>query len=147
MSNGLIKPLSLPASWVIGWREIDEDHEIILQVINGCIAAYDGTTVVGFEDEFKALRDRVRGHFDHEERFMEHLNYPGLRWHHAHHRKWLEHLDDLRATCSRKGYADYDDILVCYDQVLSDIVKADLVLQSYLLEIGFNKPQTRLGAA
>lgn len=147
MSNGVTKPLSLPASWVIGWREIDEDHETILQAINGCIAAYDGTTVVGFEGGFKALRDQVRGHFDHEERFMEHLDYPGLRWHRAHHRNWLERLDALRAACSRKGYADHDDILVCYDQVLSDIVKADLALQSYLIETGFNKAGARLGTA
>jgi len=131
-----MKRFLLPSVWVIGWLAIDEEHFEILDAINACVDAYDGARVRDYEGRIDALIDRVRTHFANEEATMAEMTYPGLAWHCEHHARSLARIEAVRENCAQKGFADQDDVLALFHEILADVAKADLRFQAYMQEQG-----------
>ncbi|MEQ8603410.1 MAG: hypothetical protein RIB45_08820 [Marivibrio sp.] len=125
-----------PAVWIIAWLAIDEEPLAILDALNDCVDAYDGTRVGDYEARLDALIARLRVRFAHEEETMAAHGYPGLLWRRDRHAGSLAALEDIRTACARKGYADREDVVSHFDEVPADAAKADLRFQSHLQDQG-----------
>ena len=84
--------LSLPQviTWTpemsVGGPELDQDHRIIVALINQLAAAHDGENAGVMEGVLDRLALYVDEHFRREEEYMEAVGFPGLQAHrHIHH--------------------------------------------------------------
>lgn len=129
-----MKPLVLPAAWHFGWARIDDGHQVVVDLLNEMAEkCRNGSAGRDEADTLCAgVETRLCEHFEDEEVLMDGLGYPGLDWHRSHHRESLERIRAVRRHCHDKGRIDEDDILLCFDEVLGDIAKADLRFQAFL---------------
>ncbi len=83
--------------WSVGIEEIDEQHKVLVNLINrmhNAIAEKHGSEIVS--DILAELADYTKIHFAVEESLMRILGYPGYEEHKDVHDDLLEHVVDLQ---------------------------------------------------
>ena len=105
--------------WLINIAQMDEDHEEISQLLNR-LAVYDkhisndsehNNDTTSFEDFLNRYDDlmlKIREHFDHEETFMESINYPKRHEHKREHTVQMAAFIVFRNRLSSQGLADFE---------------------------------------
>lgn len=124
--------LKLPEAFYIRYGGIDEEHEHLVTLANGCLAQCVDTELCEFEPCLQTFVDCMRSHFENEERLMAGVHFPELARHAAHHRDCLAQVEAIRDDCRRAGRVSRDAIIRCFDQVISDAAKADLKFAEFL---------------
>lgn len=135
-THGLV---TLPRSWQIGYGDIDEEHQSLLDFINeGWRAAEDGGVVcVGkLLPMLSSLQQRLSEHFEHEESLMAKLEYPGLHAHAARHRAALAQLCTVELRLAETAAVDRDILDAMLAALIDDILRADIPFKTFLHESG-----------
>lgn len=84
-------------SMSVGVPVLDEDHKVLIRLINDYTDALDNDEGLMVTDSiFAALGDYVHYHFTREEKIMEAAHYPDLERHKKSHRALEEHFLELR---------------------------------------------------
>ena len=122
----------LPQAFHIHFRDIDPQHEGLVDVINDCADQLVDGELREFESAFSAFVARLTSHFKYEEDQMAELGYHGLEWHREHHQECLSRVRDLIETMREQGYASLQDLRICFHDILHDIARADLKYGEFL---------------
>ncbi|WP_051445272.1 bacteriohemerythrin [Desulfocurvus vexinensis] len=89
------------AAMSVGVTEIDEQHKILVAMINDLNEAMrTGRGKDALEDMIRGLKDYAAFHFGHEEKLMASHDFPGLLAHKARHRDFVKQVVDFE-----KGFA------------------------------------------
>lgn len=135
------KPYRLPDSFLIHYNGIDQEHMHLVDLINEC----SEMIVSGSHDAFCAKLDSVvacmRKHFTHEESKMRDLGYHGLDWHTEHHKEAVTHTERLLANARRDGDKDHKILHALFNDIVSDVARADLKFREFLEGEGLVEPQ------
>ena len=122
----------LPSAFFIHFRDIDPQHEGLVDVINDCADQLVDDELREFESLFSEFVSRLTSHFKYEEEQMADLGYHGLEWHRDHHQECLERVGDLIQSMRNRGYASLQDLRICFHDILHDIARADLKFGEFL---------------
>jgi hemerythrin-like metal-binding protein len=126
----------IPASLLIGYGDIDAEHQGLLDLLNVALRLMQTMTdppPSSFYPLLEKLRERLTWHFRHEEREMAQLNYPELAQHRLHHAHCVQRLDEIcDAVVSGQKKVDRDFLDDLYDMILDDIIRADGGLKSFI---------------
>jgi hemerythrin-like metal-binding protein len=129
-----LRPFVLPQAFHIHYKDVDPQHEALVDIINDCAERLEDGELSDFGPLFSEFFDRVSRHFDYEEEQMAVLGYVGLDWHKEHHQECLERVRSLIDTMRDRGYACLQDLQVCFHDILHDIARADLKFGEFLDE-------------
>lgn len=103
-----------PEKYSVGIQEMDDEHKILIAIMNrlynrnGCGAPVEELNKI--IDELVAYTQK---HFSDEEEYMQKVNYPEIRTHHALHlalfRELQKHIDEFRKGHHqiRRGFFDF----------------------------------------
>ncbi len=80
----------------VGVPELDEDHRIIVALINQLAAAHDLNDTQVVEAVLDRLTVYVDEHFRREEAYMESVEFPGLQAHRHVHHALTEKVEQIR---------------------------------------------------
>ena len=118
---------------VLDGGQIDEEHRALISMANEVFAFEDPE--VNCEEIIelvKSLYRYIETHFEHEERLMKEVNYPGLQEHIAQHRQIVR---DMSATLrERRDLRTYLNKLrhMMLDWVIQHIAHDDQEIGPYL---------------
>lgn len=127
----------VPNAARLGFDGLDHEHDEMVEEINAFGRALDGEDDgQDFEQRFARLRTEMEAHFRHEEAVMSSYDYPGLAWHREEHRKMLAALDALVEGCRQRRRVIQDDLFSCFDNLIRDMLHADLQFKTFLYERG-----------
>lgn len=97
MSNLSLPPI---VTWTpdmsVGVPELDQDHRIIVALINQLAAAQDVDNAAVVEGVLDRLALYVDEHFRREEEYMESVGFPGLQAHRHIHRDLTDKVEQIR---------------------------------------------------
>ena len=127
--------VELTPSFELDYRQIDDDHRRLVDLVNRIIEAMNA-------DDFDACARLVpdfvgtaRTHFRHEEALLKKLGYPEAEDHHDHHRQ----LDEKLEAIQRLSQTIADSKVACESLrkeltffVMDDVINADLDFKPYL---------------
>ncbi|MBU6471867.1 MAG: hemerythrin family protein [Alphaproteobacteria bacterium] len=129
------RPFELPVSALFGDRHIDAEHQVLVDILNGTIAGFGSSgrlLSTRFAHDVAHLLDHLKQHFDHEEQLMTAARYPGLATHRAHHGCVLAKVSALRMEALQQTEIDKEPVFDLFDQVLDDLLRADLPFKAFL---------------
>jgi hemerythrin len=126
--------------------ELDEDHERLLDRVNGLIAAVAAKAPAGIESALIELRSETQAHFGREETLMLEVQYPRLRQHRARHRRLLRELGTLRVAFNASGRLRFPLVPMNYIRrwFVAHVAGEDRMVASYLDD---NEDQVLIGLA
>jgi hemerythrin len=88
--------LSFEALQTIGVTAVDDAHGELLQLYNRIVDACNhGETMFHVRERIRSFLLYARWHFRDEERYMNHIKYPALFEHKAHHDCLLQDAEDF----------------------------------------------------
>lgn len=124
----------------VGVEAIDNDHKILLDLINKisfAIEKNEETSVI--EEVFGQLEAYVVEHFSREEQLMRDCHYPGLREHIKLHRKLTSKVPELKAKLlaadSREAAEEIN--LFLFDWLMNHILGDDMLFAQQAYDEGF----------
>jgi len=95
-------PMGWKSEYSVGVPKFDDDHEIILNLIDTYLTQSDTVldlnTVRFIIDQ---LGDYSQSHFAAEETYMEEINYPRLNDHRRIHHEMMDQLTYIRSQCEK----------------------------------------------
>jgi len=124
--------LILPEAFKTEIASIDAQHASLVEKLNECVAANDGTDFAKFTANLEEFLAELHTHFEHEEKIMRDAVYPGVDRHAAHHQGWLTELQALLDDCTRRGTATEEDVVIFFRRLIEDAARADLKFVEYL---------------
>ena len=77
----------------LGVGVMDDEHRVLIDSMNRLYACCTMADRAAQEDALRALHDFTREHFEHEERFMADVDFPGRDAHRGHHARLLKTFD------------------------------------------------------
>ncbi len=87
--------------------DMNGEHKNLLRIMNLMFDMYSNNPKdPGFKDLFFALRDATIEHFEHEEKFMEEMNFSGISTHKIIHKKLLETFGEHLTKFEQVGQVD-----------------------------------------
>ncbi len=118
----------------IGVDFIDQEHKTILSIMRNI----RDSIINGNFDECSTLSDSLieeaGNHFRHEERFLEHVKFPGLKEHKEYHRELLAQAKQVKEIC--EGAEKDHNLAECCDAMegflIDDVLNGDLQFVSFL---------------
>ena len=125
-------PFALPTSFFLHFDDIDPQHIALVEQINLCVSKLEDGILENFEPLFAEFLRQMAAHFEHEEGHMLDLGYSGLDWHRHHHAECLERVHRLILDIREQGYAGIRELRICFDDIIYDIVHADLKFGEFL---------------
>ena len=122
----------------VGVRQLDDDHQTLLNLINQFQTASHYFTGQRFEREaFDALIDYTRTHFAREEALMEQNGYPELPAHRAEHQQMIDKVESLLGEYDQRGHAVLQETAAFLkDWLLDHINGTDQAYAPFLAEKG-----------
>jgi len=132
-------PAALPQSWRVGYGDIDEEHQLLLDIINKSwnVSADGGTAGIRrVLDVLASLRASMSAHFEHEEAEMTRLGYPGVREHAAQHATALIRLSGVEVGICEMGGIDHEALYDLFGVLIDDILRADVPFKTFLQQSG-----------
>lgn len=124
----------------VGVEAIDNDHKILLDLINKISFAIEkNEETSAIEEVFGQLEAYVVEHFSREEQLMRDCHYPGLREHIKLHRKLTSKVPELKAELlaadSREAAEEIN--LFLFDWLMNHILGDDMLFAQQAYDEGF----------
>ncbi len=95
----------------VGIDILDEDHKILLNLINKMQTAVHYKTGEQFEkDALDEIIDYTKYHFEREEQMLEDANYPELEAHKKQHRDMINKVDSFMLDYEKRGHETLEDV-------------------------------------
>jgi hemerythrin-like metal-binding protein len=133
------REFSLPDACRLGFKNIDAEHTVLINILNESLSAFDAgdrVAVAEFEKYFRRLWQEMAAHFRHEEAEMQEVKYPELLAHKHHHADVLSRLASVRDHAAEAGYVDRHTVEDIFDTILDDMLRADLGFKTFLYRQG-----------
>jgi|SRR3990167_1145870 len=126
--------------FLTGHPEIDADHRLIVDAINGLSRAIQDKDYELCCERCDHFFESIEGHFGREESILEELGFPRLDGHRESHRNLQEKALTLKGCClevreKNNPCPHIDDLL---DIVIADFIKYDTEFKSFLDWKGFS---------
>lgn len=123
----------------IGVDFIDAEHKEILSVMRNMRDALLGSD----QEKAYSLSNEIitvsSNHFEHEERFLAEVEYPGIIEHSNYHDELLVQAGKIKDVCV--GIETEHDLMTCFDEMrnflIHDILYGDVMFKSYLEHKGY----------
>lgn len=131
-----MRPFYLSDAFNIEFDGIDAEHQMMVDILNDFACRIDTGGDENFESGFADLIRTMIEHFANEEAYMEQFGYSGLDWHREHHAECVAACQGLLEDCRGAGAVKRETILACFNEVISDIARADLKFKEFLVEQG-----------
>ncbi len=138
-ADALPRPFILPRSALFGFKNIDHEHQELVDIVNGAIEDFrrlERHEAAHFVAWISKLRERMVHHFAHEEREMRDTGFDGVAAHITHHTQLIVRLNHMLAHISHTASVDLEAIFELFAQVLDDILRADLPFKDFLAAKG-----------
>ena len=134
------KSYLLPKSFLLHYDNIDAEHEALIAIVNECLGRSVDGRLHEFEGQFEKFMAALKAHFANEEKKMRDLGYPELEPHLEVHAQCLDQVSRMWAQARSQGYAGLEITHKCFDEIVSDIVWADLKFGEYLAANDLQRP-------
>ena len=122
----------LPTAFQLGIQEVDDQHHALVDLTNVCADLIEAGQEKDACPPLTKFMRLLEHHFREEEAMMERSGYPGLDWHRAHHDDALQMTQKIFDVCRDKKQVTAADIADLFNNVVMDIVRADLKFAEYL---------------
>ncbi len=86
-----------------GFDPIDDEHRVLSEAIDSLASMLSTARTEEVQVAFESILSATAAHFVHEERLMKAHGYPGLKWHHQEHLKFVEEAGRLLADLEQGG--------------------------------------------
>lgn len=137
-------PFYLPRSALFRFKEIDREHQQLVDILNSMAADFAHSAHIGgirFAARIVELRDRMAAHFTNEEREMAAAGYGGLPEHSVHHAAAIAKLNAMHAEALPLATVGIEPVFDLFNHVLIDLLKDDLPFKDFLAANGLIKPE------
>lgn len=130
-------------SFSIGNAVIDSEHQQLFKLAQ---AFFDANDRLQQADCAMQLMDSTRQHFDHEERWMREISYPGMSEHVQQHNRLVQQFNDVAETIAL-GTLDRSTLKSFLSAwLIGHMVTFDAKLSTYLQQDEEKRPATDLQA-
>lgn len=123
-------------SFMVGYPEVDEDHEKLvgmLNTLNASVASKDTHEVVG--QVLNDLLSYTAWHFRHEERLMQTNRFPGYMAHKKEHTALIQQADELQTQFhAGKQVITHDVMDFLKGWLVHHILETDKVMADFLCQ-------------
>lgn len=127
----LIEPIAWSDRYCINNSAIDEQHQILVSLINDCIALV--RTARQPRDEINGLLDRMLEyayfHFESEEQWMRDLRYPSLHDHQQEHLQFFIYIKEAMGRFGKGALSAEDLLLFLKDWFIHHILGMDQLIK------------------
>jgi hemerythrin-like metal-binding protein len=133
--TALRAPFALPSKYRLEIDSIDAEHSLLIDILNESLSGFDANgraEFPDFEKYFRRLWQEMSTHFRHEEAEMKELQYPALLSHQHHHADVMSRLATVRDSAASRGYVDRATIEEIFENILADMLRADLGFKDFL---------------
>lgn len=137
-------PFNLPQSGFFHFKNIDREHQQLVDILNTMAADFGGRDRVDgirFVASIMEMRDRMAAHFTNEEREMAAAGFGGLAVHSKHHAATIAKLNEMHAETSSLATVGKEPMFDLFNHVLADVLKHDLPFKDFLAANGLIKPE------
>ena len=84
-------------SYNIGFKEVDDQHQKLVEILNELYEAHSsGTSKLIIDESLKKMIDYTKYHFTSEEKIMENYSYPEIEKHRGEHSDFTNKIDTLK---------------------------------------------------
>lgn len=116
-----------------GIKEIDEQHKILISILNELYENLQKGAVSDQVDEIlKKLKDYTDYHFKTEEMMMRKINFPYLTFHLNEHKNFLSKLIELVENKASTTSFKLEILLFLRDWLVKHIIASDRKIKKYL---------------
>jgi hemerythrin len=131
------KPIEWSDEFSVGIQEIDEQHKILVQILNELNTAIE-------ERRGKEVRNKImdrlveytRTHFTVEESLMRILGYPKYEQHKSEHEKLLSQTTDFISKINRESVSTYELLFFLRSWLINHIMGSDKAYKEHFLKKG-----------
>ena len=127
----------------IGVKSIDDEHKEMILIVNRMKKACREKSYFKCHQIANKLVRYSKGHFQHEEDYLESVSFPRLNEHKSYHQKLLQEVDTIRKTCS--NLPEEHSVEKCLEQmeqlIIDDILVGDNDFMSFLEYNGYATPK------
>ena len=122
-------------AYLIGDEQIDDDHQALFRLANKAFS------LVGSKEHRQELKETiaklstyVREHFEHEEKFMQSINYPSYERHHDIHQKIIVEINSFIQRMSTTDIDTFELELAIFIEkwLVQHIVYEDRKIKDYM---------------
>ena len=127
----------LPAEYRTEIENIDTEHSLLIDILNESLSSFDRSDRVpfpNFDKYFGRLWQEMNTHFSHEEAEMKQVSYPAFLSHRQHHADVMARLASVRDSAASQGYVDLSTVENVFENILGDMLRADLGFKNFLCE-------------
>ncbi len=129
-----MQKLIFAENWRIGHKQIDEEHEELLKMINEMVDDIEEADVVKFGESLAFFCEKVAIHFDNETKIMSALGYEEQKHENMH----SDLLKELELISRKVEHGDFDRTLsIVFDIFVKKILKGDIYFADYLRNINY----------
>ena len=142
-ADGLPRPFILPHAALFGFKNIDREHQDLVDIVNGAIEDFhrlEHREAAHFANWISRLRERMVHHFAYEEREMRDAGFEGVAAHITHHTQLIVRLNQMLADIGHTAIVDLEAMFELFAQVMDDILRADLPFKDFLAANGLIPP-------
>jgi len=115
-------------SFSVGVDIIDQDHKVLIDLINDTLAAAQTNNLSDINSVFRKLEGYTSFHFAREEGMMAECGYENIEEHKVYHNKLIDDLDECRisAMMSREVNEDSEICMFLKNWLFQHILKEDM---------------------
>lgn len=123
-----MQPIEWKESFSVGVDIIDEDHKVLIELVNGCLAASANGNLLEINGIFRDLEHYTSFHFHREEEMMAACGYENIGEHKVLHENLISDLDDCRAQAlwERTATEDSEFVKFLRTWLFKHILKEDM---------------------
>ncbi len=123
------------SSYSVGDKVLDEQHRKIFNLGNE-ISNLDNTNI---KKTIMSLFKHTRGHFDHEEKLMQEVEFPGFEEHRELHNDLIEKLGSIELKSPNNNHCNsYILRKLVYDWIIDHIMHQDKIFFNYYKQVKDN---------
>lgn len=137
-------PFNLPKSALFHFKDIDREHQQLVDMLNTMIADFGGSDCIEgtrLAAHIVELRDQMAMHFAHEEQEMAAAGFGGLVVHSGHHIEVINTLSAMHTEILSMPTVGKEPVFDLFNHVLVDLLKDDLPFKDFLAAGGFIKTE------
>ena len=129
-----MQKMVLTDSWLIGHRQIDQEHNELADLINELIGCLKDTDLSLFERVASLFYDKLKNHFENETMIMNTLGYSDTN-HAKAHSLILGEIKESGANINEENMQNRLHIFI--DVFVNKVLKDDLYFAEYLVNIKY----------
>lgn len=134
------EPIEWSNDFSVGIQEIDEQHKILVNILNELTKAIEERRGTEVRNEIMdRLVEYTRIHFTVEESLMRILGYPQYEKHKHEHEKLLDQTNDLYSKMNNSAVSTYELLFFLRSWLINHIMGSDKAYKEHFLKMGVEK--------